>query len=289
MNYSYYEGKGIPLTEVIGIADTLPFFSEHRLIMIEDSGLFKSGGEMLTEYLPKIPDSTHIVFVETDVDKRSRLFKKVKEKGYPVELSRQPDNQLASWAAGLLAKENLKITGKTMELFLNKVGNDMNTIAAELEKLISYAIGQEVVTEEDVNAVCTEQITNKIFDMIGFLAAKNKKSALILYQDLLMLKEPPMRILFLIARQFNQLLMAKDIAAGGGNRDTAASRMKVAPFVAAKLMKQSGSFTKDQLLGYVTACVEAEEAVKTGRMTDQLAVELLITSDSVKAAGSPRD
>lgn len=277
MNYSYYEGKGILLTEVIHIADTLPFFADSRLIIIENSGLFKSGGEALTEYLGEMPESTHIVFIEMDVDKRSRLFKKVKEKGDLVEMARQPDSQLASWAAGLLGKENLKITGKTMELFLNKVGNDMNTIATELEKLIAYTMGQEIVTDEDIKAVCTEQITNKIFDMIGFLAVKNRKSALMLYQDLLMLKEPPMRILFLIARQFNQLLMAKDIVMRGGNRDTASSKMKVAPFIAAKLMKQASSFTEEQLLGYVIACVEAEEAVKTGKMDDQLAVELLIT------------
>ena len=78
MNYSHFEGKGIELKEVIEIAETLPFFSDRRLIMIEDSGLFKSQNE-LADYIREIPEGTHIVFVETEVDKRNRLFKAVKD------------------------------------------------------------------------------------------------------------------------------------------------------------------------------------------------------------------
>ena len=56
MNYHYFEGKGIDLKEIISLADTMPFFGEQRLIVIEDSGLFKSGGtENLVEYLPQMP------------------------------------------------------------------------------------------------------------------------------------------------------------------------------------------------------------------------------------------
>lgn len=273
MNYSYFDGKGIAVTEVKDIADTLPFFADERLIIIEESGFFKSGGEALAEYIPAMPPTTHIIFVESQVDKRSRLFKKVKELGYVTELGRQTENQLAKWAAGILAKEGRKITENTMHYFLGKVGDDMSNISGELEKLICYTIGRDVITREDVDAICVEQITNKIFEMIGCLAVKNKKGALNLYQDLLTLKEPPMRILFLVARQFNQLLQAKEL----GGRGDLAGKLKVQPFIARKLENQARAFSIEQLKGYVTACVDAEEAVKSGRMFDQLALEVLIS------------
>lgn len=60
-----------------------------------------------------------------------------------------------------------------------------------------------------MNEICTVQTTGQIFEMIRALAEKNQKKALNLYYDLLSLKEPPMRILFLIARQFHQLLLVK--------------------------------------------------------------------------------
>ena len=85
-----------------------------------------------------------------------------------------------------------------------------------------------------------------------------------------------MRILFLIARQFNQLLQVKELAAAGKDKGTIASKLKVPPFAVGKLTAQAKAFTKGQILSYVKLCVESEEAVKTGRLTDRLAVELLI-------------
>ena len=88
-----------------------------------------------------------------------------------------------------------------------------------------------------------------------------------------------MRILFLIARQFNQILQVKEMMAKGADRGTIASRLKMQPFVVGKTMPQAKQFSREQILSYVTLCVEAEEAVKSGRLQDRLAVELLITKD----------
>ena len=86
-----------------------------------------------------MPKTTCMVFVESELDKRNRLYKKVKDLGYAAEMTRQNGKQLAAWAGGILAKEGKKITAHTMELFLSKTGDDMENIRMELEKLISYA------------------------------------------------------------------------------------------------------------------------------------------------------
>lgn len=277
MNSHSFEGKGMDLKEIISLADTMPFFGEKRLIMIEDSGLFKSGGgETLVEYLPHMPDTTCIVFVESEVDKRNRLYKKVKDLGYAAEMTRQNASQLAAWAGRILAKEGKKITGHTMELFLSKTGDDMENIQMELEKLISYTMGREVVTDEDVEEICTVRVTNKIFDMVAAIVNRKTKAAMDLYEDLLTLKEPPMRILFLIARQFNQILQVKELMGQGMDRSSIASKLKMQPFVVGKVMPQARNFSREQILSYVNLCVDAEESVKTGRLNERLAVELLI-------------
>lgn len=277
MNFNYFEGKGLDVKELISLSDTMPFFSEKRLILVEDSGFFKSASEELAEYLPSMPDTTCIVFVEEAVDKRNRLYKKVKDLGHIAEMKRQDSAQLARWAAAILAQNGRKITAQTMNLFLERTGDDMELIRSELEKLISYTMGREVVTGEDVEAITTVQVTNKIFDMVNAIVTRKTRVAMDLYEDLLTLKEPPMRILFLIARQFNQLLMAKEMNSQGLDRGAIASKLKIPPFVAGKVISQAGAFSGEQILSFVESCVEAEEAVKTGRLNDRLAVELLIT------------
>lgn len=279
MNYNYFEGKGLDLNELVSLADTMPFFSEKRLIIVEDSGFFKTAADSLVDYLPTMPDTTCLVFVESEVDKRNRLYKKVKDLGYAAEMARQDYNQLTKWAGGILARNGRKITGRTMELFLGKAGDDMENIRMELEKLISYTMGREVITEEDVEEICTVHVTSKIFDMVAAIVNRQTRKAMDLYEDLLTLKEPPMRILFLIARQFNQLLQVKEMAAQGLDKGGIASKLKLQPFIVGKLMTQARTFSREQILACVTLCVDMEELVKTGRMQDRLAVELLITKD----------
>ena len=279
MNFSRYEGKGIDVSELIRQADTMPFFAEKRLILVEDSGFFKASSEALASYLPSMPDTTCIVFAESQVDKRNKLYKMVKELGYAAEMQRQDTAQLARWAGGILAREGRKITGRTMELFLSMTGDDMENIRMELEKIISYTMGKEVITDDDVKAVCTVQVTNRIFDMVSAIVNRQTRKAMDLYEDLLTLKEPPMRILFLIARQFNQILQVKELMAKGMDKGSIASRLKMQPFVVGKTMPQARQFSRGQILECVRLCVEAEEAVKSGRLQDRLAVELLIARE----------
>lgn len=277
VNLNQFEGKGIDVKELISLSDTMPFFAEKRLILIEDSGFFKSPAEELAAYLSQIPDTTCMIFVESEVDKRSKMYKKVKEIGYICEMGRQDLGQLAKWAGTMLSREGKKITGNTMELLLSKTGDDMENIRMELEKLISYTLGSDIITAEDVETICTERITNKIFDMVTAIVNRQTRKAMELYEDLLTLKEPPMRILFLIARQFNQLLQVKELMGKGLDKSSIASKLKIPPFAAGKIMPQARSFSREAILSYVNLCVDAEEAVKTGKLGDRLAVELLLT------------
>ncbi len=282
MNFARFEGKGLDLDELIRLADTMPFFAERRLILIEDSGFFKTASDALVQYLPSMPDTTILIFVESEVDKRGRLYKKVKDMGYAAELNRQDSTQLAKWAGGILAREKKKITNHTMELFLSMTGDDMENIRMELEKVVSYTLGRDVITDEDVMAVCTVQVTNRIFEMVAAIVNRQTRKAMDLYEDLLTLKEPPMRILFLIARQFNQLLQVKELMGKGQDKSTIASKLKLQPFVVGKIMTQAKQFGREQILACVQSCVETEEAVKSGRLTDRLAVEVLVVGCSSK-------
>ena len=278
MNVHIFEGKNISTGEVVDLAETLPFLADKRLIFIDNSGLFKSGGEKMAEYLTSPNETTFFVFTENEVDKRSKLYKTVRSTGCVVEFTIQDENVLKRWIAGILKKEGKKITESTVQLLLAKTGTDMENIFMELEKVICYCLDREVITSEDVEAVCTNRISNHIFDMINAIADKQQKKALQLYYDLLALKEPPMRILFLIARQCNMLLQVKEMKAQGYDNKTIGSKINLHPFVVGKYVTQAGHFRTRDLKKAVIRCVEAEEAVKTGKLDDRMSVELLILS-----------
>ncbi len=278
MNNHFFEGKGIAVGEIIDLAETMPFFADRKVIILEDSGFFKSGGEQLAEYVNNQNETTLFIFVESEVDKRSKLYKAVQSKGCVIEFTSQDENTLKRWIAGILAKEGKKITENTVQFFLSKTGTDMENIYRELEKLICYCMEKDVVEIQDVETICTTRVTNHIFDMLDAIADKKQDKALQLYYDLLALKEPPMRILFLIARQCNILLQVKAMKNKGYGNKEIASAVGVPPFALNKYAAQAGKFKSAVLRKAVAKCVEAEEAVKTGRMNDIMSVEILIVS-----------
>ena len=183
MNFSAYEGKDIVQGELIDLAETLPFFAERRVILVEDSGFFKNSAEELAAYIPEVAESTCFIFVESEVDKRNKLYKQVKKSGRIVCFERQNDEILMRWVGGRLKKEGKAMTRAAYQRFITKTGNDMENIDRELEKLICYCMDRETIEEEQVEAICVEQTENKIFEMINAISEKRQKQALDLYYD----------------------------------------------------------------------------------------------------------
>lgn len=276
MNNHYYEGKDSKIDEVIDLAETMPFFASRRVIIIENSGWFQKGGDKMAEYLQNLPDTTYFIFVETQIDKRSKLYKTVKNKGRIAEFAHQDEQTLKRWILGMLKKEEKNITAADLQFLLERTGTEMANIKTEMEKLLCYTMNKTEVTREDIEEICTKRIQNQIFEMINAMADRNQKLALDLYYDLLTLKEPPMRILALIGRQFNLLLQVKELRTKGYSPQVISEKTGLHSFIVGKYEKQASRFKTKELKEALEACVEADEGVKTGKMNDVMSVEILI-------------
>ncbi len=282
MNYSAFEGDDINQKEIIDLAETLPFFAEKRLVLIEDSGMFKKGGDELGEYLPTLPETTFFVFVEQEVDKRSKIYKAVKKVGNAIEFKTQTDETLARWVGGRIKREGKGMSQAAYNLFISKTGTDMENIDKELEKLICYCLDKETIDVGDVEAITTEQIQNKVFEMVECITSHKQKKALELYYDLLALKEPAMRIMYLITRQFHILLTVKAMTNRGFSNKDISAKAGCPEWAVRKYQAQCKEYSVDELKKAIKDGVGFEEAVKTGKMNDQMAVELFIMQKAVK-------
>ena len=279
MNYSYFEGKDIDLTAVQSMADTVPFFAEYRLLILENSGLFKKQSDF-ADYIKEMPESSILLFVESEVDKRNKLYKAVQKIGTVSEMNGLSEQDLKMWIASILQKNGKRITEQTILYLIHKVGADMKNLQNELEKLICYAMDDPVVQREMIDEVCVEQTEGKIFDMIDAIGMKDQDRALQLYYDLLAVREKPMSILFLLLRHFNILVQVKELAHGGAANGQIASQVGIPPFTVKKYVGQTKNFRTKEIKGCIERCLEVEQQVKTGLLLDQIGVELLIVEFS---------
>lgn len=281
MNYSHYEGPKMDIKEFIDTCETMPFFSDKRVVVVEDTGFFKTScDDRLVDYIKNMPEYLYVIFVEGEIDKRNRLYKAVSTQGYAAELVMQDEKMLERWVMQLIAAEKKSMDRKALSLFVERTSVNMDTMKMELDKLISYCAQKDNITAEDVENVCIEMTENRIFDMIAAVGMKDRKKAMELYYDLCTLKEPPLRILALIERQFNMIYQAGMLKASGFETATIAKKMGVMPFVAGKYLSQAGFYSAASLKKAMEDCAVAEESVKTGKLTDTLAVEMILVKYS---------
>ena len=282
MNFRRYEGSGINENELVDLAETMPFFAGHRLILLVNSGFFKSAPEKLPEYLSSVPETTVFIFQEKDVDKRGKMYKAVAKNGHAAEMKKQNDSDLSKWVLGRLKREKKKITPDALDLFFEKCGNDMYKISLELEKLVCYCGSGEGITADMVELVTSPTLENRIFQMVDALLKKDRKRAFQYYEDLVALKEPVGRMIYKIGNQYSSLLKTKEMRLNGYDTEKIASLLEISPKAAYAKSKSVSFLNLKDLREGMKKCVEAEEAFKSGRMGDHLALESLMIQLSAK-------
>ena len=285
LNYSYFEGTSTPVGEVVDLVNTMPFMSDHRLVLCEntgwlagESGLSDDKFKMLTDSLTNIGEDVVFAMCEEKVDKRSKLFKFLTKNGSSEEFAKESEETLKRWVAGYLGNSGKKITAAAAEYLITEVGNDMTLLSLEMEKLIAWCLERNEVTINDIDTVCTHQVNGKIFDMITAISEHRQKEALALYYDLLTLRESPFHIQSLLVRQYNNLLSVRDGLDKNYSYVTIADKTGIKDWLVKKMSYIAKKMPLLKIEEAIEACAKAEEDIKTGNMVDVLAIELLIIS-----------
>lgn len=285
MNRDTFEGKNVSIETIIDSSETLPFMSEKRLVIVKSSELFQTGrkndSEKMNEYIYSIPETTCIVFIEDNVDKRSKLYKKIQKEGHIVEFNSPKENELITWIQYNIKKYGNDIQPKTAVYMLRCVGTDMELLSNEMQKLLSYKNNGGFITEVDIDAICTKSLELKIFNMLDAIGNKNAEMAIEIYNNMIMLKEPAIKILAMIIRQFRLLYQSKYLIDEGNSVEIISKRLGQRSFVIKGLLSQVKNFSSELLRQALEDCLETDISIKTGTISGETAIELLIIKYSV--------
>ena len=281
MNVSSYSGMDVTAREVIDQAETLPFFADRRVILLENSVFFSKKASVesdaLAAYIPEIPESAALVFVEEAPDKRKKLYKAIQKNGFVLNCEDLTPQMLGRWTAGLFKKAGLAIDGPTLNRFLETVGEDMMNIVSESEKLIGYCMGRERVTAEDITAVCSPQLKDRIFDMIGAVSRRQRDKALAIYMDLISLRTPSQVILTLLQREFSRLVQVKELQDARESEAEIAAKIGLSPWIVKKnYLPVTRSQDAGRLARALQLCLQADQDYKSGRIDAGVAAEMTI-------------
>ena len=273
MNKNVFKEK-VDESEVCSLAQTMPFFSDKRLLVLDSTDFFSWGTDAFCEILNNIPEYLYIIIVEDSCDRRKKTYKTIEKMGYICELKTQSKGNLKSFIGARCKDEGKSIDDAAADALISATGGDLNTISNELEKLFAYTAGRDVISKADINAICSICLEDRVFDMIEAIGKKDSATAMSLYNDLLELKEAPVKILILMERQFLGIAQVKDTP---GIEASKIGIKGVAPFLVGKYRKQAENFSIEELKELLKLFEDMEYRIKTGRISDRNGLEIIIS------------
>ncbi|MCL2202746.1 MAG: DNA polymerase III subunit delta [Defluviitaleaceae bacterium] len=269
-----------PVAQIILAADAFPFMAHKRAVYVRDSRLFATGRkadtEQMADYLTKIPEETVLIFIESDVDKRTRLYKKTAELGRAIDCAPLSPPELSRWVAKQFGKKDKSISPAAAEQLTRSAAHSMTALEGEIAKLAAYVGTRPGITPEDITALCTPTLQTRIFDLLAAMGKGKAGQALSLYANMLHMKEQPLMILAMLIRQFRILLLCKCANEKKHTKPQMAKAFGLRPFMVDEALTQARRYTTTRLLHALADCQDTDLRIKTGRVDGAMGVELLI-------------
>jgi DNA polymerase-3 subunit delta len=310
LNTSVLDGRRLTMGELRHATDAIPFLADRRLVIVhgllgslvlqkrgrgrdrddaEEPGVQTEGLsaarkaflDELSAYLPKLPETTRLVFVEDrsledshPVVKLARA-EKDPEKAYVRKFTLPKDWELATWIRRRVRDKGGDFSGEAITLLDALVGLDLRLLDQEIDKLLLYTDGRQV-TGDDVRALVSRARQASIFDLVDHVGHRKADEALRLLHQMLEEEAEPLYLLAMLSRQVRILIQAKELQPQRLTPQQVASQLKLHPFVAKKGIEQAQNFDPDQLLAAHRLLVKTDWLIKTGQTEPELALDLLV-------------
>lgn len=271
--------KELPSEEDIDtFINSYPFMSEKKVLLMHATGIFKKATEsqkkFWSELIQTVPDYAIIIFCETEIDKRSALYKQI-SKSYPVcEFEYQTTSMLASWLTRLFKTNGKAVSSEDAAYMAEIAGPSMMALKSEAEKLISFCTDTDVISAEMIDNLVTRNIENKVFGMVDDIIAAKRNEVFVKLNDLKALNEEPIKIISIIFKKFgtfHKLLILKnrpmrEICSLTGLYEKHAKNN----------LAQANKLGARKIVAVMSKCRDMDFAVKNGSIDKWLATEIII-------------
>ena len=278
MNISKYDLNNDMLSLALEDAKTISLFSDKKLVIVDNANMFTGStskdSELIEEYLNHINENTTLVLIvhNDKLDTRKKITKLIKKVGKVQEFNDELDT--TSLVRRLFKDYNIDY--KTIQLFIDRVGNNPLIIQSEINKIKIYKDNDKNITEEDILNLTAKLIEIDIFKLIDYIVRKNKEKALELYYEMLKMNEEPIKIVVILANQFRIMYQSKELLKKGYSEKDIASTLKIHPYRVKLAIQNSRNYTSDILLKNLNALADIDIGIKTGTINKDLALELFI-------------
>jgi DNA polymerase-3 subunit delta len=305
-NTTVLDGGQVTLERLRAACDTVPFLAEKRLVIVE--GLlerFEPKGKnakkkavhqpdkpeeyiAIAEAMKKLPPFTELVIIGGEIGVRNPLLRElsilVKVSNFPLLIK----DQLNRWVEQRVTGAGSSISPNALALLVKFVGNDLWTMAGEVDKLTQFAAGRRI-EETDVKTVVSDAKEATVFAMVDAVMESRVGVAQELLQQQFRQGEAPAQLLTMIARQLRIILQVKEMRSKGIPRAIIQTKLGLNhEFMLDKAWAQANKYSTDRLREVFHKLLEADISIKTGKLEGEIALDILVVELGLQGAAKAK-
>lgn len=273
-NEDVFQGKGANVTRILEAARTLPMMAKARWVLVRGAEqLANSELDKFTSYLDNPVDSTCLTLVADKLDGRSKLVKAAKSAGVLTDASPLRSGALRGFLSEEAKTRKLRLDGDAAAALLDAIGNDLPALDDALERLSLFVGGSAHVTLTAVEQCVSRVRVESIWALVDAVGQRNQRAALRATASLLADREPPLRILAMVARQLRMVARMADALQSGLSPSEAAKLAGAPPFKASDLSNAARRFGHVQLARAFQVLSDTDLAIKSSRRPPELILQ----------------
>jgi DNA polymerase-3 subunit delta len=275
-NESHFSLLSASPRDAVAAAEQLPMMSGRRVVCISDfAKLREADEEILLRYVERPVDSSVVIFIARDLDKRKKLTKALLDRCTIVEFPPVSDGEAKAWAKEHLRKLKVAADERALAEIVSLVGTDIQTLCSELEKLATAAGNGRRITPELVDDLIGRSRELSNFDLTDHLIARNRKKALEILHRLLEDGSEPVMLIGLMASNYHRLALAKDLLTRKG-KDAVFKVVRMPWNKQSDFLRTLQRSSEAEIARGIQRIAMADLAIKTSQATPRLQLEMLV-------------
>lgn len=278
-NYDSFEGESAAASSAIAAANTLPFASDRRLVVVRSVDRMSAADQAaLAEYARDPAPTACLVLVARKIRKDSKLYRAVDALGGVAEYRPPRKSEYPTWVVDLFARKGRKMTIDGATALVAAMGRDLRRIESEADKIVAYAGERPELTREDVERVVVATAPVSVFDFLGALGARECARALELLDDLVANGEEILGIHAMTVRHLRTLISTRALLDRGAGQADVQRAVGMADWQARNAIEQARRFSAEELSASLRGAAEVERLIKSGQGEAQVLFEVWLAS-----------
>lgn len=256
------ESKGVDISDT---AQTLPMFAERRAILVKRAeSLTAAACEVLLPYIQKPAASTCLIFTGAKIDQRKKFFVELKKHGVLVEFKRLYDNKLSPFIQSEATVHGKPIEPAAADLLSFLIGNNLQELSSQIEKLVVFAGNRPRISLEDVQSVASSSKAFTVFELARYLCVRDLRNTLKSLDTLFRNGEDTPMMIGALSRHFRQLWRVREMLDRRAAKPDIAREVGINPYFLDDMITQARNFGRGELRSIFSELYRCDLASKTG-------------------------